>query len=37
MLNVVWVLEIAMDTHWLSTQAYTHLPNGGGEKKNRFW
>ncbi len=33
MFNVVWVLEFAMDTHWLSIQAYTHLPNGGGKKK----
>jgi len=36
MFNVVSVLEFIMDTSWLSTQAYTHLPHGGG-KKNWFW
>ncbi len=37
--SVVWVLELATDTHQLSTQVYTHLIDKGGKKNSKdcFW
>jgi hypothetical protein len=27
--SVVHILELATDTHWLSTRVYTHISSGG--------